>query len=157
MLKKTEMEKKEQILDLFYNNHLNQTEIAKIMELSAQYISKVVKKDSRYEQEKAYRKKNRQSYLKDFFKNYKRPKKDDDSYMQLQEQLKQDSLELSFAGGYISDNDFAKWNPNAYEGDKNGNLKLVKGLKVGSDVPKIINKKKKVPTQKYKKKYCYSR
>ena len=74
MLKKTEMEKKEQILDLFYNNHLNQTEIAKIMELSAQYISKVVKKDSRYEQEKAYRKKNRQSYLKDFFKNYKRPK-----------------------------------------------------------------------------------
>lgn len=151
------MEKKEQILDLFYNNHLNQTEIAKIMELSAQYISKVVKKDSRYEQEKAYRKKNRQSYLKDFFKNYKRPKKDDDSYMQLQEQLKQDSLELSFAGGYISDNDFAKWNPNAYEGDKNGNLKLVKGLKVGSDVPKIINKKKKVPTQKYKKKYCYSR
>ena len=101
-------------------------------------------------------KKNRQSYLKDFFKNYKRPKKDDDSYMQLQEQLKQDSLELSFAGGYISDNDFAKWNSNAYEGDKNGNLKLVKGLIVGSDVPKTINNKKKVPTQKYKKKYCYS-
>lgn len=155
------MEKKEQILDLFYNNHLKQTEIAEIVELSAQYISKVVKKDSRYEQEKAYRKKlskeNRQSYLKDFFKNYKRPKKDDDSYMQLQAQLKQDSLELSFAGGFISDYDFAKWNPNSYKGDKNGNLKLVKGLKVGSDVPRTINKKKKVPTQKYKKKYCYSR
>ena len=109
------MEKKEQILDLFYNNHLKQTEIAEIVELSAQYISKVVKKDSRYEQEKTYRKKlskeNRQSYLKDFLKNYKRPKKDDDSYMQLQAQLKQDSLELSFAGGYILDNDFAKWNP----------------------------------------------
>lgn len=155
------MENKEQILDLFYNSHLKQTEIAEIVKLSTQYISKVVKKDSRYEQEKAYRKKlskeSRQSYLKDFFKNYKRPKKDDDSYMQLQAQLKQDSLELSFAGGYISDNDFAKWNSNAYEGDKNGNLKLVKGLKVGSDVPKTINKKKKVPTQKYKKKYCYSR
>ena len=41
--------------------------------------------------------------------------------------------------------------------DKNGNLKLFKGLIVGSDVPKTINKKKKVPTQKYKKKYCYSR
>ena len=65
--------------------------------------------------------------------------------------------ELSFSGGFISDNDFAKWNPNAYEGDKNGNLKLVKGLKVGADVPKTINKKKKVPTQKYKKKFCYSR
>lgn len=38
------MEKKEQILDLFYNNHLKQTKIAEIVELSAQYISKVVKK-----------------------------------------------------------------------------------------------------------------
>ena len=155
------MEKKEQILDLFYNSHLKQTEIAEIVKLSTQYISKIVKKDSRYKQEKAYRKKlskeNRESYLKNFFKNYKRPKKDDDSYRQLQAQLKQDSLELSYAGGFISDSDFAKWNPNAYEGDKNGNLKLVKGLKVGSDVPKTINKKKKIPTQKYKKKYCYSR
>ena len=155
------MENKEQILDLFYNNHLKQTEIAKIIELSTQYISKIVKQDSRYEQEKAYRKKlskeKRDSYLKDFFKNYKRPKKDDDSYRQLQAQLKQDSLELSFAGGFISDNDFAKWNPNAYEGDKNGDLKLVTGLIVGADVPKTINKKRKIPTQKYKKKYCHSR
>lgn len=154
------MENKEQILDLFYNNHLKQTEIAKIIELSTQYISKIVKQDSRYEQEKAYRKKlskeKRDSYLKDFFKNYKRPKKDDDSYRQLQAQLKQDSLELSFAGGFISDNDFAKWNPNAYEGDKNGNLKLVTGLIVGADVPKTITKKRKIPTQKYKKKYCHS-
>lgn len=155
------MENKEQILDLFYNNHLKQTEIAKIIELSTQYISKIVKQDSRYEQEKAYRKKlskeKRDSYLKDFFKNYKRPKKDDNSYRQLQAQLKQDSLELSFAGGFISDNDFAKWNPNTYEGDKNGNLKLVTGLIVGADVPKTINKKRKIPTQKYKKKYCHSR
>ena len=40
------MENKEQILDLFYNSHLKQTEIAEIVELSAQYISKVVKKES---------------------------------------------------------------------------------------------------------------
>lgn len=51
------MENKEQILDFFYNNHLKQTEIAKIIELSTQYISKIVKQDSRYEQEKAYCKK----------------------------------------------------------------------------------------------------
>lgn len=155
------MENKEQILDLFYNNHLKQTEIAKIMELSTQYISKIIKKDVRYEQEKEYRRKlsqeKRESYLKEFFKTYKRPKKDDDSYRQLQAQLKQDTLELSFAGGYISDYYFAKWNPNAYENDKNGNLKLVKGLKVGADVPKTVNMKVKVPTQKYEKKYCYSR
>ena len=102
-------------------------------------------------------KEKRDSYLKEFFKTYKRPKKDDDSYKQLQAQLEQDSLELSFAGRYISDYAFAKWNPTAYENDKNGNLKLVKGLKVGADVPKTVNMKIKVPTQKYKKKYCYSR
>ena len=155
------MENKEQILDLFYNNHLKQTEISKIIELSTQYISKIIKKDVRYEQEKEYRRKlskeKRESYLKEFFKTYKRPKKDDNSYKQLQAQLEQDSLELSFAGGYISDYAFAKWNPNAYECDKNGNLKLVKGLKAGSDVPKTVTMNVKVPTQKYKKKYCYSR
>ena len=154
------MVNKEQILDLFYNSHLKQTEIAKIIEVSTQYISKIVKKDSRYEQEKEYRKKlskeKRESYLKEFFKNYKRPKKVDDSYEKMKAQLKQDSLELSFASGYISDFDFAKWNPNAYEVDKNGNLKLVKGLKVSIDVPKAVNRERKVPTQKFKKKYCHS-
>ena len=34
---------------------------------------------------------------------------------------------------------------------------LNRGLKVGSDVPKSINMNIKVPTQKYKNKYCYSR
>ena len=51
------MSNKEQILDLFYNSHLKQTEIAEIVKLSTQYISRIVKKDSKYEQEKAYRKK----------------------------------------------------------------------------------------------------
>ena len=66
------------------------------------------------------------------------------------------SIELSSAGGYISDNDSAKWNPNTYEVDKNGNLKLVKGLTIRINVPKIVNMKRKVPTRKYKKKYCNS-
>ena len=65
------MDNKEQILEIFYNSHLKQTEIAKIIGVSTQYISKIVKKDSRYEQEKEYRKKlskeKRESYLKEFF------------------------------------------------------------------------------------------
>lgn len=153
--------KKLEIIKLYYEDNLTQKEIAEKLDITQGYVSQVIKEDERYiiHKEEKHKKslEKKAIYNKEYYKTYERPKKDDDSYKQLQAQLKQDSLELSFAGGYISDYDFAKWNPNAYKGDKNGNLKLVKGLKVGFDVPKKINKKKKVPTQKYKKKYCYSR
>ncbi len=138
------MKNKEQILDLFYNSHLKQIEIAKIIRVSTQYISKIVKKDSRYEQEKEYLKKlskeKRESYLKEFFKTYRRHKKDDDSYEQLKAQLKQDSLELSFVGGYISDLAFAKWNRQMFKYDKNSSdLVLKRNIVVSCDVPKRVS------------------
>lgn len=51
------MSTKEQILDLYYNQHLKQNEIAKIVGKSYPYISKVVKADKRNKQEKETRKK----------------------------------------------------------------------------------------------------
>lgn len=147
------MDNKEQILDIFYNNHLKQTEIAKIIGVSTQYISKIVKKDNRYEQEKEYRKKlskeKREFYLKEFFKTYKRPKKYDDSYEQLKAQLKQDSLELSFVGGYISDLAFAKWNRQMFKYDKNSSdLVLKKNMVVSCDVPKRVSNVVNASTRK---------
>ena len=147
------MDNKEQILDLFYSSHLKQTEIAKNIGVSSQYISKIVKKDSRYEQEKEYRKKlskeKRESYLKEFFKTYKRPKKDDDSYEQLKAQLKQDSLELSFVGGYISDLAFAKWNRQMFKYDKNSSdLVLKRNIVVSCDVPKRVSNVVNASTRK---------
>lgn len=50
------MDKKEQILDLYFNKHLKQAKIAKIVDASQQYISKIIKKDERYENEKSSRK-----------------------------------------------------------------------------------------------------
>lgn len=153
--------KKLEIIKLYYKDNLTQKEIAEKLDITQGYVSQVIKEDERYiiHKEEKHKKslEKKAIYNKEYYKTYERPKKDDDSYKQLQAQLKQDSLELSFAGGYISDYDFAKWNPNAYEGDKNGNLKLVKGLKVGADVPKTVNRNRKVPTQKFKKKYCHSR
>jgi hypothetical protein len=77
-------------------------------------------KDNENKKEEKHQKslENKANYNKEYSKTYKRPRKDDDSYKQLQAQLDKDSVELSSAGGYISDYDFAKWNPNAYEGDK---------------------------------------
>ena len=50
------MNKKERILDLYFNKHLKQTEIAEIVDASQKYFSKIIKKDERYENEKSSRK-----------------------------------------------------------------------------------------------------
>ena len=153
------MENRENILDMYFNKHLKQKEIATIVGVSKQYVSKVIKADSRYAEEKQTRKDEnaikRKDYLKEYYKNYDRPKKEDNSYEQLQSLLYQDSLELSYSSSNINDYAFAKYNSSIYHRDKNGNLKLNKGIKVGNDVPKTINMNIPVPTQKYKYK-CYS-
>ena len=153
------MENRENILDLYYNKHLKQKDIATMVGVTKQYVSKVVNADVRSKKEKQTRKENnakkRQDYLKEYFKNYDRPKKEDNSYEQLQALLYQDSLELSYSSSNINDYAFAKYNLSIYHRDKNGNLKLNRGIKVGGDVPKSINMNIEVPTQKYKYK-CYS-
>ena len=153
------MENQENILDLYYNKHLKQKDIATIVGVSKQYVSKVVKTDSRFKEEKQTRKEKnaiqRKDYMKEYFKSYDRPKKEDNSYEQLQALLYQDSIELSFSSSNVNDYAFAKYNSSIYHRDKNGNLKLIKGIKVGSDVPKTINMNIPIPTQKYKHR-CYS-
>ena len=94
------LNKQENILDLYYNKHLKQKDIANIVGVSKQYVSKVVNSDSRCKKEKQLRKdKNaitRKDYMKGYFKNYVRSKKEDNSYEQLKALQYQDSLELSY-------------------------------------------------------------
>lgn len=153
------MDNQENILDLYYNKHLKQKDIATMVGVSKQYVSKVIKADSRCKEEKQTRKDEnaikRKNYMKEYFKSYDRPKKEDNSYEQLQALLYQDSLELSYSCSNIHDYAFAKYNSSIYHRDKNGNLRLNKGIKVGSDVPKTINMNISIPTQKYKYR-CYS-
>lgn len=154
------MSNKEKILDLYYNQHLKQNKIAKLVGTTAQYVSKVVRADKRNKEEKEKRKtensENRKVYMQEYFKTYNRPKKDDNSYEQMVAQQIQDSLELSFSNNIISDYAYAKWNSSAYHTNSKGNLVLNRNLKVGFDVPKSINMNIKVPTQKYKNRCVYS-
>ena len=154
------MSNKEKILDLYYNQHLKQNEIAKIVDTTTQYVSKVVRTDKRNKEEKEKRKKenseNRKIYLQEYFKTYNRPKKDDNSYEQMVAQQKRDAMELSYTTNNMSDYAFAKWNSSAYHTNSKGILVIDRKLKVGSDVPKSINMNIKVPTQKYKNRYVYS-
>lgn len=73
------MENKENILDLYYNKHLKQKDIATIVGVSKQYVSKIIKADSRCKEEKQISKDNnaikRKNYMKEYFKSYDRPKK----------------------------------------------------------------------------------
>lgn len=154
------MSNKEKILDLYYNQHLKQNEIAKIVDTTTQYVSKVVRTDKRNIEEKEKRKKenseNRKIYLQEYFKTYNRPKKDDNSYEQMIAQQVQDSMELSFSNSNISDYAFVKWNSSAYHTNNKGNLVIDRKLKVGFDVPKSVNMNIKIPTQKYKNRCVYS-
>lgn len=149
-----ETDRKERILDLFFNEHLKQVDIAKIVGVKKQYVSRIVKADSRYAEAKQNKLKEnaikRKEYLQEYYQTYQRPKKEDNSYEQLKAQQLQDSLELSYSSGNINDYAFAKWNISAYHRNSKGNLVLNKGLNVGFDVPKSINMNIKVPTQKYK-------
>lgn len=154
------MSNKEKILDLYYNQHLKQNEIAKIVDTTTQYVSKVVRTDKRNIEEKEKRKKenseNRKIYLQEYFKTYNRPKKDDNSYEKMIAQQIQDSMELSFSNSNISDYAFVKWNSSAYHTNNKGNLVIDRKLKVGFDVPKSVNMNIKIPTQKYKNRCVYS-
>ena len=150
------MDTKEQILDLYYNKHLKQNEIAKLVGKSNPYISKIVKSDNRSKTEKENRKtentKKRRQYLKDYFTSYERPKKEKDNlYEQLKVLHEQDTKELSYKNSNISAYVFRQWNPNAYHRDSKGNMRIDRNVKTSCDVPKLINMNIQVPTQKCKK------
>ena len=94
------MDKKEQILDLYFNKHLKQTEISETVNASQHYISKIIKNDERYENEKSSRKsinaEKRKIAQAEYQKNYVRKKDKDIAYEQLLAQQRQDALELSY-------------------------------------------------------------
>lgn len=154
------MDKKAKILQMYFEEHQKQNIIAESVGVKQSYVSQVIKKDERYWVEKENRHKESMSrkaeYNKEYYKTYERPKKEDNSYEQLKAMHEQASKELSYTSNTISDYAFLHWNLGAYHRDNNGNMRINKGLKVGFDVPKSINMNIKVPTQKYKHKYCYS-
>lgn len=138
------MDKKEQILDLYFNKHLKQTEIAKKVNASQQYISKIIKKDERYEDEKSSRKSSNAEKRKiaqaEYQKNYVRKKDKDIAYEQLLAQQRQDALELSYNSHPLSNYAFKKANSSIYTYDSIKNqFVMIRGIKAGFDAPKRIS------------------
>lgn len=138
------MDKKEQILDLYFNMHLKQTKIAEKVNASQQYISKIIKKDEKYEDEKSSRKSSNAEKRKiaqaEYQKNYVRKKDKDITYEQLLAQQRQDALELSYNSHPLSNYAFKKANSSIYTYDSIKNqFVMIRGIKAGFDAPKRIS------------------
>ena len=138
------MDKKEKILDLYYNKHLKQIQIANEMDLSQQYISKIVKKDERYDKEKNYRKsancEKRKVAQAEYQKRYIRKREKDIIYEKMIAQQKQDAMELSYNTHNLSIYALRKANSSIYRYDKKNNQYVkIKGIKTSIDLPRRIS------------------
>ena len=131
------------IISKFYDFHEKPNDIAKELEVSPSYITKIIKKDDRYSSEKAYRqeisKENRKVSKREWIKNKRKSESDKqlDEYVKMQHN--QASKELSYSNE-ISDLAFVKWNRDMFRYDKNSSdLVLKRGFKFAFDVPKRVS------------------
>lgn len=134
------MSNKEKIIDLFYNKHLKPVDIALELDVSNAYITKIIKRDYRYQEEKSQRKQQNQLKHKENTIEYMKlkQKSKQDSYEALKYQLKKDAEELSYYFD-ISDRSFRKANSSAYKyNSKKKRFEIDRKLVVSVDVPKVI-------------------
>lgn len=134
------MSNKEKIIDLFYNEHLKPIDIALKLNVSNAYVSKVIKKDSKYHEEKSQRKQQNELKHKERTIEYMKlkQKSNKDSYEALKAQLKQDAEELSYYFD-ISDRSFRKFNSSTYKYNaKKKRFEIDRKLTVSIDVPKVV-------------------
>ena len=131
---------KEQIIELFYIKHIKPVDIAQKFNVSNAYITKVIKKDCRYIDEKNQRKQSNELRHKKYTNDYMKEKQKAtrESYEILKYQLEKDTQELSYNYG-ISNRSFRKANSSAYHyNSKKKRFEIDRKLKVGFDVPKVV-------------------
>lgn len=134
------MEKKEKIIFLYYEKGLIQTEIADELNVSKAYITKIIKKDKRYQEEKQKRKSKNKIKNKQETKKYIKKKREYEKILneEVRKQHIQASMELSGRQS-ISNRNFRNWNKSIYEfNPKNKTYNLKKDIIVSKDVPRKI-------------------
>lgn len=136
---------KENIINLFYNEHLKVKKIAEQLGISSSYITKVIKQDSRYMQEKDFRKKksknNRRIAQNEFIKKKRERQRLEDNYTYVQSQHDQATRELS-KSSYLSNESYRKWNYSAYNyNPSKKRYEFDNKLGRSADVPKYIKER----------------
>ena len=137
--------KKDKIIELFFINHLSVKEIADSVGTSSAYITKIIKTDERYVQEKQYRKEKSKEKRKqdknNFMKNKREQKRIDDNYSFVQAQHYQATRELS-KSRHITNETYRKWNSSAYKYNPlKKRYEFDEKLGRASDIPKYIKER----------------
>ena len=136
---------KDKIFSLFYIEHLKVKEIAEKVKVSAAYVTKVIKTDSRYKEEKNFRKEKSKEKRKlaqnNFIKQKRENKRIEDNYSFVQSQHIQASMELSKTKK-LTDENYRKWNKSAYKYNSSRHrYEFDKKLGRSYDVPKYIKER----------------
>lgn len=109
---------KDKIINLFYIKHLKVKEIAEITKVTSAYVTKVIKADSRYMEEKNFRKEKSKEKRKqdqnNFIKQKREKKRIEDNYEFVKSQHIKASMELSKLRK-LTDENYRKWNISAYK------------------------------------------
>ena len=133
------------IIKLFYIEHLKIKEIAQQLDTTSAYISKIVKQDERYSEEKEFRKsiskKKRLLNQNKFIKTKREKRRIEDNYAALQESHKQATKELS-KSRHLSNENYRQWNSSAYTyNSSKKQYEFDNSLGRSFDVPKYIKVK----------------
>ena len=137
--------KRNVIIELFYNQHLKVNEIADKVKTSSAYITKIIKLDTRYCEEKQNRKslskENRKISKNNFMKHKREQKRIEDNYSTLQAQHRQDVLEL-YKSKRLSNENYRRWNNSAYKYNPlKRRYEFDESLGRSADVPKYIKER----------------
>lgn len=137
--------KKENIIALFYIAHLKVKDIADKVNTSPAYITKIIKQDARYKQEKEYRqsisKERRKIAQNNFIKNKREKNRIEDNYSSVLLQHNQASRELS-KSKYLTNENYRKWNYSAYKYNSSKHrYEFKEHLGRSADVPKYIKER----------------
>ena len=136
---------KENIIELLYIEHLKVKEISEIVNTSSAYITKIIKQDVRYLQEKEYRKniskQKRKIDQNNFIKNKREKQRIEDNYDFVQSQHEQATRELS-KSKHLSNENYRKWNCSAYKyNPSKRRYEFDETLGRAADVPKYIKER----------------
>ena len=132
--------KSSEIIRLFYDLHKRPIDIAKQVGVVKSYVTKIIKRDKRYIEEKNRRKQESQERHKECKRKYiqKRRQEERMQYLEMIKQIDKDNQYLS-TKKKLSDEAFAKWNRSAYEYCKNRrDLRLRDGINAGYTAPKRV-------------------
>ena len=137
--------KKNIIIALYFDEHLKVKEISDKLTVSSAYITKVIKQDIRYIQEKNSRKdiskQKRKISQNEFIKKKRENKRIEDNYLLLQTQHNQAVRELS-KSSHLTNESYRKWNISAYKYNPSKHrYEFNPALGRSYDIPKYIKER----------------